>query len=686
MPPKTIRKSTPWDVKLSADERQRLGSWIAYELDKALATRTASDAEVSYWHTLYEQGRTRSAQNAPWADAADLTSAIGTEKVDALRARIVKTIFVEPIWTVEGWGEAGPKAPFVEEFHQWQAEVEGFQAACARSIHLSLIEPRGVLEVYEDTTRRPVRKAIKAALQLAEDGTALVGPDMQPVLQQNPDGTYVEVVDDPQTPPEMQQPSAEVVIDDYERIANGPRHRTIAYRDFLQLPGHAREKSEVWGYAKRFYRRVDQLTERAADGVYDKDAVEQIGTADERSASSYSNAGATTLSGEALNIPSQEDGLAEKELWEVLFLYDLDRTGYRWYVATLHKETSTLLRLQVDDIGRPRYFSFIPFPRPNSTEGYSFVGHKLITTIEENTAWRNMLADRASLQLQSPILRLQTALWDPDDQPMGPKSVIDVRDMHEVQAFQMPDYTAPARERIIDTERQAEKLGGMTDIASGSKPSEDRTLGETRLVTAFSEVRIEEVVRNVQETLEEIAQVRHLYWKRALAEQPDGLEAPSHVLQGLETRGVDVSTYLPNKKFAATMLDGAFRFKPRGSVEAADKSQQRRDYSESLRALSALAGATPLVGMLLQVPAVGKALLEEWAFLYNVRDKKAFLGQETMGAVQQQMAMMQQAQQAQATGGVHGEAPPEGMPPGGNPPSGAVDPSRQLPQERMGVQ
>jgi hypothetical protein len=682
-------KPTPWDVKLSADRRDELAQWLSRELDNALSVRTASDAEVSYWHVLYEQGRTRSAQNAPWADAADLTSAIGTEKVDALRSRIVKTIFPRSgtVFTVEGWGEAATKAPFVEEYHQWQLEAEGFQAAFSKAAHLSLIEPRGVLEVYEETGRRPVRKTIKAALQLAPDGTALIGEDLKPVFQQNPDGTYVEAIDDPSMP--MPMPSADVVIDDYEPIARGPRHRTIPYRDYLQLPGHAREKSEVWGHAKRFWKRVDQLKERVKEGVYDKAAVEALGTADERLHASYTNAGGTTLAGQALEIPTQEDGLAEKELWEVLFLYELDKTGYRWFVATLHKESQQLLRLQYDDIGRPRFFPLVPFPRPNSLEGYSFIGHKLITTIEENTAWRNMLADRAALQLQAPIKRQQNALWDPDEEPIGPKAVITVRDMNEVQAMELPDYTAPARERIIDTERQAEKLGGMTDIASGSKPSEDRTLGETRLVTAFSEVRIEEVIRNIDETLEEIAQVRHLMHKRQLSEMPDGLEAPSRVLQGLETRGVDVSAYMPNKKFAASILEGAFRFKPSGSVEATDKHQQRADFAESIKALATMSTAIPMIGMVMQQPPAAKALLERWAHLYEVPDKQAFLGAQALGMAMQQFQMMQMGvgpggpAGSGASPSVPGSA---GPPPANNPPSGPINPGAQLPQERVGIQ
>lgn len=662
------RKSSPWDLTLSADKKADLALWLDREISNALAVRTASDAEVEYWHRLYEQGRTRSAASAPWADAADLTSPIGTEKVDALRSRIVKTLFVDPIWTVEGWGESAKNAPFVEEFHQWQAETSGFQSACARAIHLSLIEPRGALEVYEDTVRRPVRRTIRAKIQQADDGTALIGADLEPVLVRNADGSYVEVVETPETTPEQQGPSAEVVIDDYELVTNGPRERVIPYRDLLVLPGHAREQSDIWGYAKRFWRSVDRLNERADQGVYDRDAVTNLGNSDERH-SAYSSAGATTLAGDALDLPTQEDGLAEKELWEITFLSELDATGYRWFVATFHQPTHTILRLQYDDIGRPRYCLFVPFPRPNSLEGYSFIGHKLITTIEENTAWRNMLADRASLQLQAPMMRQQNALWDPEDEPIGPKSIITVRDMNEVRAFQLPDYTAPARERIIDTERQAEKLGGMTDISSGSRPNENRTLGETRLVTSFSEVRIEEVVRNLQETLEEVAQIRHLMWQRTLSTMPEGLPVPQRVLQGLELRGVDVSTYLPNQRMAAQAMSGAFRFKPRGSVEGADTHQLRADLAEMLKALGALAQTNPMIGMVLAQPAPAKSLLEHILRIYAVPDRQAFLGPETMQGVQAQItaqAQMQQAQMAmqQQAAQMGGSVAPPGTRPG----------------------
>lgn len=636
---------TPYDITLSDEKREALAHWLSEQLDNAINARSVTDRDIAYNHTLYEQGRTRGAGISPWPEAADLTSPIGTEKVDALRSRIVRTIFSEQVYTVEGWGDAAARAPFVEEFHNWQIEVMGFQGVLSKAVHLSLIEPRGVLEVYEDTIRRPIRKQIRAALQVGPDGAPLIGEDMQPVLAMDPTtGKYAEV---PETDPHtgMPIPSADVVVDDYELVCHGPRCRAIAYRDYYQLPHHAKELSEVWGHAKRFYRTLDALQERIAAGQYDPKALEELGTDDER-------ASMTTPADEQTPMAPKEGGLVEKELFEVTFLAELDKTGRRWYVATVHKDKRVLLRLNYDDIGTPRYFSLVPFPRPDSLEGYSFIGNKLITIIEENTAWRNMAADGGSVQLQMPMGKLVGALWDPDEQPLGPRSVVTMRTRDEVFPIERPNIDfSVARDRIIDTERQAEKLAGMSDIASGSQPNEDRTLGETQLIAVNSEVRIDEVVRNIQETLEGVGQVFHIMWKRALGEMPEGIELPQSVLSGLETRGADVTAYLPDKRFTVSMLEGAFKFKPKGSVETADKPRQQRLFAEGLQALAGIIQFNPMIGAIVQQPQVAKALVERWIYLYGGgMDKAAFLGP---------MAMQMLALQMQTPGAIPGMPGPQ---------------------------
>lgn len=675
--PKTPR--SPYDVKISAEQREELTKFLSDELDRALAVRSVTEAETAYFHLLYEQGRTRGANNSPWPDAADLTSAIGTEKVDTMQAFIMESVFSDTICTVEGWGDAATRAPFVEEFHQWQAELEGFQSAFSNAVKLSLIEPYGMLEVYEERIKRPVRKTINALLALGPDGAALIDENMKPVLQQNPDGSYIEAQPPmpagPGMPPPLPLPSAEVVIDSYEMVCNGPREREIPYRDCLILPNHARSKQEIWGYAKRFYRRVDELKERANQGIYNADAVNSLGDTDER-------ASETTLSGQPIGVPQKDDDLAELELWEITFLKALDKTGLRWWVATIHKDHPALLRLQYDDIGRPRYFPLRPYPRPASVEGYSLIGHKLITTIEENTAWRNMAADRGSMEVQAPLKRKLTAYWDPDEEPFGPKAVITVREMDEVQPMELPSQTRVAMEHINYSERQGERLTGVTDLSAGVTPSEDRTLGEREMQQSFGSLRTKEVVRNILEVMEDIYQVRHLMWERAIREQPDGMELPGSVLKGLETRGADVTQFLPNRKLTADMMVGPFRFKPKGSVENADKGKLRQDFAMSMQAIGQLSQMIPMIGMVMQNPQAAKAMLEQWVRLFNVQDKQAFLGSEAMMVMQPQ-SMMGAAPMGATLGPVPPGAPvgqrqPVG--PAGPPPPGPMAPQPARPQ------
>src|ERR1051326_8762308 len=96
----------PFDLRLNDEQKKVLGLFLCDQVNDALAARSTAEIECDYWWQLYEQARTRQGKNAPWADAADLTSYLPSEKVDALHARIMRTIFgADPVWTVEGWGQ-----------------------------------------------------------------------------------------------------------------------------------------------------------------------------------------------------------------------------------------------------------------------------------------------------------------------------------------------------------------------------------------------------------------------------------------------------------------------------------------------------------------------------------------------------------------------------------------------------
>jgi hypothetical protein len=120
---------------------------------------------------------------------------------------------------------------------------------------------------------------------------------------------------------------------------------------------------------------------------------------------------------------------------------------------------------------------------------------------------------------------------------------------------------------------------------------------------------------------------------------------------------------LPGGRMTAAMLEGQFRFKPRGSVETADPRALRADFNQMLQALPALIQASPFLQQaLLMNPQAARALLEQFVRVYRIPNRQAFLSGAAMIDQQaQQMAMMQQAQQM----GLLPPGPPQGGPPQG---------------------
>jgi len=631
----------PFALKINPDQRKALALWFSEQINDALNAKSVSDENVDYYHQLYEQARTRTRANEPWPDAADLTSYLPCEKVDAIVARGMRTIWTEPIWTVEGWGQAADRAPFVEEFHQWKAEEERLQSVLDRLWLIAMIEPRGLIEVYEDTTTRTVRKTINAAIEIDPLTQSMVFDDEgNPSFQTDERGQFVEAQD-----PNV--PAAETTIDSTEPVRLGPQYRVLPYRDSIILPGHAREKQDIWGYGKRFWKRVPDIKAQAEAGVYDQASVDLLTeTMDTTPSQALQRSNQAVVPGDRVT--------AEKELWECLVLVDLNAIlemkgekpirglkGPRWYVITEQIDQQQLLRIEHDDFERSRYVPVILFPRPDrATEGFSFIGHKLITTTEEHTAWRNMSADRGSMVLQAPIKRQQSALWDPMEQPFGPKAVIDVRAMNEVEPVQLPEFGLNyADARIQACERTAERLAGVNDIASGSVSAESRTLGEVNMATEQSFVRMDLIVRRFQEAMEDIFQIRHAIWKRTLAASPDGVDAPQSLVVGMEGRGVPIEQFSPTGKITATMLEGSFRGKPYGSVQTADPSRRRQNVIQFMQALPQVMPLLPAVQGMLMQPAAQRALWREFVTAMDFPNRQALLGSPAQDMAQSIMPM-----------------------------------------------
>lgn len=656
------------------EDYDALASWLAQEIESALSGRSGIEQEIKYAWKLYQQDRTRSAP--PWPNAADLTSPIARESVDAFAARLMQTIFVEPMYTVEGWGDAATRAPFVEEFHQRMVEEERLQGFLDEVTTRALVEGVGILRVSEGQETRRERKQLRAQWQTTPDGSPLIGEDNQPVIVKDGIGNPVEATD-----PNL--PSVEGEFDVVEPVRIGPAYDVVPYLHQVLLPSHARTRTQVWGEGFRFYRRVPELTGLAKKGIYSTEAVEFLGEQDEKSSSLNDHPNEQKV------VVDQRGPTAQKELWEVAFLADLDGDGERWWLATLSVERRKLLRLKTND-RTTRTFRFIPYPKPGSPDrGYSLITDVGRTVIEQDTAVRNMWADGCAMALARPILKRSGALWDEYEQPFGPMSVVTVRDKDEVSQLQMADVPRSIEAWHGFIRQDADRLFGQNDTSLGVDSGENNTLGEERLRAGYVEIRMDLLMKRMKEPLEELWHARHAIWKRTLASH-ESMTAPmqralagmsqkaTQSVFGTQHQGVDF-TSINDGRTVAAMLEGAFWGKPRGSVETADPMRQMQGWLGFMKFLPALMQLNPSLAVIARTPEASKSMLEQSLRVFKVPDKQAWLGPEAQAALDafhQQQAMMQDPRMQmlmslaggqQVPGQPGQDGPPQQGPPQGGP-------------------
>jgi hypothetical protein len=627
LPESTLKNKSRW--KSWSD----LASWLSTELDSAIGARAGKKEEHAYAWAFYEQQRMR-AGNMPWPDAADLPSPFAAEYTDAVHARLLQTVFVEPVWTVEGYGESAVKAPIVEEFHQKAQEDERLQGYWDEVCLRALIESVGTLKVSESLDWRRVQVEKRLAIQLDPNGAPVMG-EKGPLLAYGEDGDFVDVEDE-------QTPSALTQMDEWRPARLGPAYEVMPYNDFFTLPAHARHRQQVWGYCSRFYRRWPELQDWAKRGLYGKAQVENVGDANDKAITN------DDIPSPGVSVVDQRGNTAQKELYEFTVLLDLDGKGERWWVVTLHKESTTLLRCKVDD-GMTRYIRFMPFPKPGTVDhGYSLVGHKLISVIEEDTARRNLKADRMAMKASQPVMRLHTALWNSFEEPLGPRSVITVRSHDEVRMLQgIDDVPQSIYHWGNELRSDADRLIGQNDTALGVDTEEQKTLGEVQLRAGYAEVRINVIVKRMQESLEELFHARHEVWKRTLRTNPN-LPPQRAMVIGQSATGLSVPGYPENIQVTADILEGVYWGKPRGSVETADLNRQKQDLIGLLQAIGPLGQLNPAFGAVFGTIPAAKSLAEQVIRVFRFPDRQSLLGAEAnnvfdiMQQQQQQQQMMQQ--------------------------------------------
>lgn len=606
----------PFEVRLSPAKELELINFLAREIDFAMTARMAivgNDGLLDDAHLKYQGGDPTLTVDTPWPGAANLGSPIVTEKVDAMRARIMATIFTDPIWTVEGFGAAADRAFTVEQFMQWKADQTKLAQYMGRAVHNSLIEGTGVLEVSDRVVLRSTTRTVNAKLQ-RDPATGLVAMDANgsPQVERDEQGRTIDA--------QQGDASMRMVVKDIVRASSGPSYRVLSLKDFYILPGHASERDDIWGYAKRVYRRLSELQRREKDGYYTN--VDQLGgsSSSERLSGTGGVGDAAELSRDGQDIaPQQDPTTAEKELWELTLLLDLDDDGFEeWYVITFSQLHRQILRIQVENYDTPSYILLVPFPRPNSVWGFSYAKDKLGSLYDEHAALRNMRTDRMSLKTNAPMLQVEGSPWNPAERPFGPGEVLPVRDLNELKQLDVADVP----QSVIYAEKEvltfAERLSGMNDTTVGQTSAANVTLGDVKLSTQQSWIRIDEVVKNLQQGFEDLFLLLLVIWKNKLRDTPEPW--PGDMLASMQERPINMGDAI-----TADVLDGVFRGKPRGSVEASDFSQMRGDLTQMLTAITQLAQQIPVLKQGLNAPDAVRAIWSEIIRLYRFQNRNAML-------------------------------------------------------------
>jgi hypothetical protein len=615
------KKRSPFDVKLTADAELDLTTRLCEAIRQAVAGRgdvIVENGRIDFAYSLYEQQPQHGiSRDTPRFGGADLTSPIGTQMVDAMTARTTKTLFVEPFWIVEGAGEDENKAPAVEEFDHWRFEDVRGQSVVASAVRQAFIEEGAIVEVCEDCVPVQRVETIKAAIATAQDGTSLLDPDTgKPMPAMGEDGEPMPAEDPAEAHVEIKR-----TVTDY--IRRGATLRTHSMKDFVFLPGHARSRRDVWGHAWRFWMTLGDLRRAETRGEYTN--IDLLGTSNERDQRASDD-----RMGLSVAVDAGSDAV-ELELWRSQFYGDLGQ-GYGCYLVDVSERHSAILSIRADWLNEWRCVYFNPYPRTYSVYGYSLILTKLLTTIEEHTAYRNMNADRTTLKANAPMKRLHGSQWDPRNQPFGAGEVIDVGDMNEIAPFEFEDVSQGSLTKERECIDDATRIVGLTDIVLGLNPRLTRTRGENEMVTEQSLVRIDDSIRNIQEGLEELGAVFHAIEVKAMEEQEAeqaergsvmGVAAPSSVAQNVELRMRAAGDF--RGRFTSQMLTGVFRWKPRGSTESADPVRRINAFTNALEIMGQLGKNNPSLAARFQTPEMGDAMMQWFVDTVKPRDKKPFL-------------------------------------------------------------
>lgn len=482
-------------VNLSDEEMKQLERRVCNDITAYLASTATRRGNVQQWRRDFELFPT--GRSSRWPGAADvpapLTHIYVTNHHTRLNQQIVKA--VPPFTAVAKTVEALEIAGDIEEAMTSRLEDADWEEV-ADQIHLELpmVGNVGLRVTYEQEVNHVPR--IQGDLDMAVY-KLLLESGVEPL-----DAYWEAIKKDEEGSPELELNWID------EEGYTGVRFCVVPWEDFVILPATIRDPKKAYGIGERMMIRGYDLRRGVEDGIYIKEAVDDI--LERRPGSRLEGEdrterldvqGITHYNGSGSSFDADyEDYLCYELCWQM----DANKDGkMEWVVITLHWDSRRILRCSYlpYEHGEPYYHLFRYFPRVKELCGMA-VSEKLATYQDAATAVINQIIDHADLNLNlfGNIIYDQSAGYDPARQKHKLGQPIKVDNIEGIKPLQV----APMPAEHYNVYQLFKEIGDL--ITSTSNPSlgkvteSSKTLGEVQLVAAASGMQFEEVASRVART------------------------------------------------------------------------------------------------------------------------------------------------------------------------------------------
>jgi len=503
-------------LKLSADERQELGSLIKTRIDTARNAMSTMLVNVDKWQDMYESKM--DGKSFPWADCSNVNVPLIQSHVDTWHSSINDTIFsanpyvlVRPL-SVFGDIKSKDAAQRVEDLLQdILANAMDIQNECDK-IHLNaLMQPIGIAKVTWRDDKR-ITKEIDTEYGYGQE---------------------VEK----------------------ETIAyRGPKIETVDIRNYVIYPLTAKDPGEAILVGDRVRLTKSDMQDRVLKGKYDSEAVKSIleKTDSEQQSPSDYDAGAANEREDIDTVPTEEFWV-----WEVIMKHEVEKgKPTKDCIFAIESYTGTLLSAMEYPYwhGKRFYIPFRPFIRPSQRHFGRTLPQILEHCQSEINAIHNQRVDATSLAISKVFKRINGSQTETDAIKVFPGNVIDVGSADELTEF-IINPQIPGVDIEMQAKEWSERASPINDIAAGkSMDGSNHTAREVSIVAAKGNLRINDVITRLQRSYIELAeQVLGLLYQFSTEEELKAMQV------------------------TADELKMPWRIIPQGSLANSDKQSKRQD-------------------------------------------------------------------------------------------------------------